>query len=974
MALRSHAPVPKAAIPTNLSEPAPRGSSAGVTLRIDGAPSDGWLVECGRLDLFAVSLAKGEPGRRHPLCSIEAGGLILPIPGAIGHMVIGIGQHGAAVARMNAADLAARPITQQAALIDRWITEIAAGVFGETAGSADDVITEPGESVALVAGQVLRAPRRAVWVIPRRGRLLSGYGGGAAATAATVSSAMPIVGGLQLRAEADSAVDCMTTEAALAAGLGTRGLKLFQRAVAAGLVEHIRRHEAAGGQRIAARAVIDRLSIEDGLRQLAGVVGAVPQPSAHPPGGSPAVAALSAVADYLGVAIGRIPRSSGSAETTLRAAARANGIGLRRVLLRDEWWRTDNGVLFAWRGEVRRPVALLPVGHRGYRLWDPAENAWVRVDAAVAGEIAAHAMMAYRPMPERIAGIVALLGFAVGGLGDELATIFAMSLAAGAGAALLPLATGYLFGSVIPRAEISQTLAVVLGLLLVAFGTGAFELTRAIGVLRLEGRLEMALQPALMLRLLGLPANFFRGFGSGELMNRVLSIQAMRRLIAGNTLVSVLSALFGLTSLIVILFYSAFLAIFAAAVVAVAGVVTAALALLELRQERARVALRGQEDGLLVQILQGIAKLRVAAGEARVYGVWAALFAQQKRRFLAAQRYAAASEVFGEVFPILALLALFFAASRLLAPEKSGASALGLGAFLAINAAFGQLLAATVAMARALATTLELVPLFERVRPILSALPEARADKSEAAPVSGRIELSGVSFRYAAGTRLVLDDISLRIDPGSFVALVGPSGSGKSTLLRLLLGFETAENGDILYDGQSLTTLDTGSLRRQIGVVLQHCRLTTGSIFENITNGLPYTLDDAWAAARLAGIAADIEAMPMGMHTLLMEGSATISGGQRQRLMIARALIGRPRILLFDEATSALDNRSQAIVMQSLERLSATRVVIAHRLSTVERADRIYVLERGRIVESGSFAELIAADGPFSRLARRQTL
>jgi ABC-type bacteriocin/lantibiotic exporter with double-glycine peptidase domain len=231
-----------------------------------------------------------------------------------------------------------------------------------------------------------------------------------------------------------------------------------------------------------------------------------------------------------------------------------------------------------------------------------------------------------------------------------------------------------------------------------------------------------------------------------------------------------------------------------------------------------------------------------------------------------------------------------------------------------------------------------------------------------------------VSFRYSAAMPLVLDDVSLRIEPGTFVAFVGPSGSGKSTLLRLLLGFETAESGDILFDGQSLSTLDTASLRRQIGVVLQHSRVTTGSIFDNITGGLPYTLEDAWAAVRLAGLAADIEAMPMGMHTLVMEGSSSISGGQRQRLMIARALIGRPRVVLFDEATSALDNRTQALVMQSLDRLSATRVVIAHRLSTVERADRIFVLEHGRIAESGSYAELMAGNGPFSRLARRQIL
>jgi ABC-type bacteriocin/lantibiotic exporter with double-glycine peptidase domain len=220
----------------------------------------------------------------------------------------------------------------------------------------------------------------------------------------------------------------------------------------------------------------------------------------------------------------------------------------------------------------------------------------------------------------------------------------------------------------------------------------------------------------------------------------------------------------------------------------------------------------------------------------------------------------------------------------------------------------------------------------------------------------------------------VLDDVSLQIEPSSFVAFVGPSGSGKSTLLRLLLGFETPESGDILYDGQSLRSLDMDSLRRQIGVVLQNGRITTGSLFDNITSGLPYRLDDAWEAARLAGLAADIEAMPMGMHTLLLEGTPILSGGQRQRLTIARALIGRPRILFFDEATSALDNQSQSVVMQSLEAMRTTRIVIAHRLSTIEHADQIFVIDRGRVVETGTFPELMARDGLFRRLAQRQIL
>jgi NHLM bacteriocin system ABC transporter ATP-binding protein len=954
--------------------PAPLALSSSAPLRIDGE-SGGWIVEDGRVDLFATACADGNLGRRQLLCSIATGGLILPLPSVAGHIVLAFGQTGAAIVHLSAAELATWSLARRAFLIDRWIGEIAVAALGKIAADARGVGGEPGDALALHAGQAVHAARQPVWIVPRRGRLrLGGLAGQGTDAAIALDGALPIAGGLSVQAVDEAAVDCLATDDALAAGMGEQGLDLFHRIISARVAQRIEDENAAARRRIVARSAVDQQSIEHGLQHLAGVAGVMLPPAAPLQSGDPAVAALGAVTHHQGFDLRRVPRFLGPGETVLRAAARLNGLGLRKVLLREGWWRSDSGVLLGWRGEPRRPVALLPTRHRRYRLWDARDGSSSTVDAATAGDITPSAVMAYPPLPDHVDGVGAMLRLAHTGTNRDIAALCMMSLAVGAVGTLLPLATGYLFGSAVPRAEIAEAVAVVLGLVLMAFGAFAFELTRAIALLRLEGRFEMALQPALMQRLLALPVNFFRGFGSGELMNRVLSIQVMRQVIAGNALVSLLSAMFAMASFAVICFYSFQLAIFTGAVITVAAASIAALAMLELRHERARVALRGREDGLLIQILQGVAKLRVAAAEARIYSVWAALFAQQKRRFLSAQRYAAASEVLGEIFPIVAFVGLLLVASQLLKPDASGTPALGLGAFLAVNAAFGQILAATTQMARALAATLELVPQFERLRPIIEAAPEASADKHEVAPLTGSIELTGVGFRYTAGMRPVLDDVSLRIEPGSFIAFVGPSGSGKSTLLRLLLGFERPEAGDILYDGRSITTLDCGSLRRQIGVVLQHSRLTTGSIFENITTGLPYTLDEAWAAAQLAGIAADIEAMPMGMQTFLLEGAAAISGGQRQRLMIARALIGRPRILLLDEATSALDSRSQAIVMQSLDRLNATRIFIAHRLSTIERADRIYVLERGRIVEAGNYAELIAGDGLFSRLARRQIL
>jgi ABC-type bacteriocin/lantibiotic exporter with double-glycine peptidase domain len=275
-------------------------------------------------------------------------------------------------------------------------------------------------------------------------------------------------------------------------------------------------------------------------------------------------------------------------------------------------------------------------------------------------------------------------------------------------------------------------------------------------------------------------------------------------------------------------------------------------------------------------------------------------------------------------------------------------------------------------MASALLGAIEVIPIYERARPILEAAPEVDRTKSDPGVLSGRIEVSHVVFRYREDGPVILNDLSFQVKSGEFAAIVGPSGSGKSTLFRMLLGFEHPESGSLYFDGLDQSSLDIQAVRKQFGVVLQNGKLMPGSIFENIVGSAPLTLEDAWEAARKSGLATDLEQMPMGMHTVLSEGAGTLSGGQRQRLLIARAIVARPRIILFDEATSALDNRTQAIVSRSLEQLQATRIVIAHRLSTIANADSILVLKNGRLVQSGTYEELIARPGDFANLARRQ--
>ncbi len=310
-----------------------------------------------------------------------------------------------------------------------------------------------------------------------------------------------------------------------------------------------------------------------------------------------------------------------------------------------------------------------------------------------------------------------------------------------------------------------------------------------------------------------------------------------------------------------------------------------------------------------------------------------------------------------------ALFAVFFLTSR---------QDLSLGSFLAFNVAFAQVLSAAVTVSSLAGSVAAVIPLQERARSIIETPPEVDVDRAQVGEQSGDIEISHVSFRYHPDGPLVLNDVSVHVRPGEFVAFVGPSGAGKSTIIRLLLGFEKPMSGSIYYDRLDLAGLDPQAVRQQMGVVLQDGKLMAGDIFTNITGAGRYTEEEAWAAAALSGLDDDIRQMPMGMYTVIGEGGSTLSGGQRQRLMIARAIVSRPPLLLFDEATSALDNETQAKVSASLERLKVTRVVVAHRLSTVVAAHRIFVLDQGRIVQSGTFPELMQQGGLFAALAQRQ--
>jgi len=477
--------------------------------------------------------------------------------------------------------------------------------------------------------------------------------------------------------------------------------------------------------------------------------------------------------------------------------------------------------------------------------------------------------------------------------------------------------------------------------------------------------MDATLEAGVWDRLLSLPLPFFREYSAGDLSSRAAGIGGIRDLLAGTTMNALLGGIFSIWNFVFLFVIDPALALVATALVAVAVVPSVFMTRFGLKRQRIVSAIDGKIGGLLLQLLTGISKLRVTAAENRAFAVWARLFARRRDADIGTERVYVRIGVFQDVYPLLCTMVLYWMLAG------TGKQKVTTGLFLAFSTAFGLFLGATMQVIDAVLHSLAAVPMYERAKPILEARGESLGT-GERVSLKGGIEVNHASFRYASDGPLILDDVSFAIEPDEFVALVGPSGSGKSTLLRLLLGFENATEGGVYYDGHALAGLDVRAVRKQIGVVMQNSRVMGGDIFTNIVGSTGLTQDDAWNAARNAALDKDIEAMPMGMHTVIAQGGGTLSGGQKQRLLIARALAADPRIVFFDEATSALDNVTQATVSESLESLRVTRVVIAHRLSTIRHADRIIVLEKGKVVQMGRFDELVAVEGPFQKLAKRQ--
>ena len=959
----------------------PLAASGNRPIALDD-PETCWFVEEGALDVFFVELA-GEEAASGPAHAVRVGP---------GRLVFGARAHDHRLSLMAEAVPGARMSLVAKAVPGTRIRRVpveglmGCGAGDETADQADAWIAELGAAVAarteprlppdllLDAGASLDAPAGAV-LSARPGRVVWAAAADSAAYLGTEEVGEDGAGLVPLTSDTWLTVYNPTG----LAGVSSRQLSSQGRLFGAMSGFH---RLALGAERLnrvllvadtaneeVARATSRQTDQARAKRSLFGILG--PARTGDEPEVSALQAALGMIGRREGIAF-RPParrRVTAGSDPTLAEIVSASGVRGRKVRLtpEDRWWLGDSGAMLGFLSDGS-PVPLLPGARGRYRVVDPATGRSVRLNRERARSIADEAWLFYRPLPDdRAATSRDLARFALRGMAPDLSRLLIAGLLSSLLTLAPPVAVGILVNSTIP--SVAERTLVQVAVLLAALAVVGMLLQTLEGtsLMRLEGRAAARLSAAAWDRLLGLPGRFFKGFTAGELALRMTVFQAMRDQVSGLAASAVLALAFMAATLPLLFVYDPTLALAAFGAGAVSVAVTCVLGLLQITPERRRHAASRRLAGELLQFINGMGKIRSAGAGPSAFASWARGYREQQLATMQVSRIVEHRDAFHAAGPALVGAALFAAV------VWSGVERFEVGDFLVVYAVSLTVYLSILALGACFEAMAAFVPAYEQIKPVLGARPERRVDEGPPVELGGDIRFDHVSFRYDPDGPLVIDDASIHVRRGEFVAVVGESGSGKSTLLRLALGLEEPETGGVYFDGRDLAHLNRRSVRSQIGVVPQDASLHPGNIMENITGtGEDLTIDDAWRAARLAAVDKDIAAMPMGMFTFVGDRSSTFSGGQVQRIKIAAALARNPRIVILDEATSWLDANSQAEVMKGVESMAATRIVVAHRLSTIRRAERIYVMEAGRVVQQGTFDELYEAEGPFRGLVRRQ--
>ena len=677
--------------------------------------------------------------------------------------------------------------------------------------------------------------------------------------------------------------------------------------------------------------------------------------------------ALDQILKYYHLKSVELPASIKDAKQQMEYVLRPTGLMTRDVRLEGKWYRYASGPMLGYLKDVGIAVALLPGKLSGYYYQDPVTGKKKRIKRKNAKQFSQDAICFYQPLPMRALSIRDLMVYLTKSIsrGDLILIVLATLCAVHVGM-YEPRIYAMITGVILQHRNKNLLIGAGAFLLWTAFAALLIEIIRTLLAERIKTKTSVAVEASVMMRILSLPVSFFRSFSSGELSSRAESINSLCDIILDNILLFGLSSVMSLLYITQIFSFTPTLVKPSIIIILLTLAINLAVSCFQIGISRKKMKLNAEEKGMSFGILNGLQKIRLSSSEKRAFARWGNLYAKCAALEYNPPLFLKLHNVLITGVSLIGTIILYNIAIH---------TDVSANQYYAFNAAFGRVSGAFLALAEVAISAASIKPVLEMAEPILQAEPETPVEKQSISRLNGSIEMSHITFRYGENLPYILYDLSLKINSGEYVAIVGRTGCGKSTLVRLLLGFEKPERGAIYYDRKDMNSLDLRALRRKIGTVTQDATLFQGDIFSNIVISAPdLTLEDAWEAAEQAGIADDIRDMPMGMNTYLSEGQGGISGGQKQRLIIARAIAPKPKILIFDEATSALDNKTQKQVSDALNSMGCTRLVIAHRLSTIRNCDRILVLDDGKIAEDGTYEELIARGGIFADLVARQQL
>lgn len=674
--------------------------------------------------------------------------------------------------------------------------------------------------------------------------------------------------------------------------------------------------------------------------------------------------AMDAILKYYHLGSVTVPEMVTDADEQLTWICRATGLMYRRVRLTEGWQKDAVGPMLGLMRESGKPVELLPNPVSGYSYRDPSGKKCT-VDAKSAELFEDDAVCFYAPFPAKKLDIKDLGKYILGRISRmDLVWLISMMAAATLVGLIVPRLNRILFSEVYMSGSVQMLLGISIFIVCQAISQAVFKAMQNGFMTKIQQRLKLEVQAATTIRILTLPANFFEDYSAGDLQTRVGKVSVICDTLVSVTLSSGISALFS------ILYITQIQALTPVLMLPTVVIIIATLSfmllssILQIRVSRQQMELEAKENAMSYAMITGMQKIRLAGAERRFFGRWAELYANNAYALYNPPMFLRLNQTISLAISLFGTLWIYAVALR---------AGVSVADYFAFFTAYGMMFGAISGLSIVALEAAKIKPMLELAEPILTTVPETGEERRSVERISGGIELNNVCFRYNADSPWIVDGMSVKIRPKDYVAIVGKTGCGKTTLVRLLLGFETPEKGAIYYDGHDLEGLDPRSLRQKIGTVMQNGALFTGSILDNITATAPnMTEEEAWEAAEIAGIADDIRRMPMGMQTVVAEGSGGFSGGQKQRLLIARAVAPKPKILIFDEATSALDNITQKKITEALDKFQCTRIVIAHRLSTIRSCKRILFLDGGKIVEDGTYDQLMEKKGRFYELVKRQ--